>query len=104
MAATDLADPTPPVDPAGSGADGVRLERVGRRWLIWSFILCPCHLPWTLALLAAAFAGSALGPVVSSHRNWIGLAIAVLYFVGVAIGFRYLRRAKASGACRVSFG
>jgi hypothetical protein len=84
-------------------ADGVRLERIGRRWLIWSFILCPCHLPWTLALLTAALGGSALGAVVSTHRNWVGLLIAVLYGVGVAIGFRYLRRAKTSGACRISY-
>lgn len=95
--------PTPTPSTAKPPAEGARLERIGRRWLIWSFILCPCHLPWTLALLTAALAGSALGPVVAGHRNWIGLAIAVLYFIGVAIGFRYLRRAKASGACRISY-
>lgn len=98
-------DPAPPptkstVKPS---ADGVRLERIGRRWLVWSFILCPCHLPWTLALITAAAGGSATGAVVNSHRNWISLAIAILYLVGVAVGFRYLRRAKASGACRISF-
>ncbi len=93
--------PAPTISPAETSAGGVRLERIGRRWLIWSFILCPCHLPWTLALLTAALGGSALGAVVNSHRNWVGGGVALLYFIGVAIGFRYLRQAKATGACRV---
>lgn len=81
--------------------EGERLERTGRRWLLWSFILCPCHLPWTLAVLAALLGGTSLGVVVNQHRTAVGIAIAVLYAIGVAIGFRYLRQAKAKGACRV---
>ncbi len=68
---------------------------------MWSFILCPCHLPWTLAILAAVFGGTSLGVVVDQYRTAVGIAIAVLYVIGVGIGFRHLHRAKAAGACRV---
>ncbi len=85
----------------GDPREGERLERTGRRWLMWSFILCPCHLPWTLAILAAVFGGTSLGVVVDQNRTAVGIAIAVLYVIGVGIGFRHLHRAKAAGACRV---
>lgn len=93
--------PAPSADHDAS--EGERLERTGRRWLIWSFILCPCHLPWTLAILAAVFGGSTIGVLVNQYRTVVGVAIAVIYFIGVAIGFSYLRKAKASGACNVRF-
>lgn len=95
--ATSLAATSAP----DSLAEGERLERTGRRWLLWSFILCPCHLPWTLAVLAAVFGGTSLGVVLNQHRTLAGVTIAVLYAIGVGIGFRYLRQAKARGACRV---
>jgi hypothetical protein len=68
---------------------------------VWSFILCPCHLPWTLAIITALFGGSAIGAFVNQNRTTVGIAIAVVYFIGVAIGFNYLRKAKANGACKV---
>jgi len=113
MAHTDLApmerladdrETSAAVTPAGDPADaGARLERTGRRWLMWSFILCPCHLPWTLAILAAVFGGSTIGVFVNQYRTAVGVAIAVIYLIGVAIGFNYLRQAKAKGACTVRF-
>ena len=70
---------------------------------MWSFILCPCHLPWTLAILAALFGGSTLGVLVNQYRTATGVVIAVLYFIGVGVGFHYLRQAKARGACKLVF-
>jgi len=98
----DIASTSDAVDGAVT-AVGERLERTGRRWLVWSFILCPCHLPWTLAILTALFGGSAIGAFVNQNRTTVGIAIAVIYFIGVAIGFNYLRKAKANGACKVRF-
>jgi len=83
--------------------EGENLERRGRQWLIWSFILCPCHLPWTLAIVVALLGGSTVGAIVNENRTGVGIVIAVLYFIGVAIGFRYLRQAKTKGACKVTF-
>ncbi len=76
------------------------LERTGRRWLIWSFIFCPCHLPLSMALLASVFGGSAFGAMISRNALGTGLALGTLYAIGVAIGFRYLRKATKGIDCR----
>lgn len=75
------------------------LERTGRRWLIWSFVLCPCHLPWTMAALATIFGGSAIGAFIAANATAVGIGIGLLYAVGVGIGFRYIRRATAGRDC-----
>jgi len=87
------------VDPDG-------LERRGRRWLIWSFIFCPCHLPISMAVLAAIFGGSAFGTLIGRNTLGVGLILGAIYAVGVGIGFRHLRAAAAGkdcsgGACEV---
>jgi len=89
-------DPT--VEPAAPDPD-VR-ERQGRRWLIWSFIFCPCHLPISLAVLAAIFGGTAFGTVISRNTLGVGLAFGAVYAVGVGIGFRHIRAATAGRNCR----
>ncbi len=96
------------VAPAESGpeADPVALERRGRRWLIWSFIFCPCHLPISMAVLAAIFGGSAFGALIGRNTLGVGLVLGAIYAIGVGIGFRYLRAAAAGkdcsgGACEV---
>ena len=82
-----------------AAVDPDRLERTGRRWLIWSFILCPCHLPWTMAALAAVFGGTAFGALVTANATTVGVLIGLVYAVGVGIGFRYIRRATAERNC-----
>ncbi|MEE9417519.1 MAG: hypothetical protein V3V01_19730 [Acidimicrobiales bacterium] len=77
----------------------VALERKGRRWLIWSFIFCPCHLPISMAVLAAIFGGSAFGSLVSRNTLWVGLAFGTVYAIGVAIGFKHLRASAAGKDC-----
>jgi hypothetical protein len=82
------------------------LERRGRRWLIWSFIFCPCHLPISMAVLAAIFGGSAFGTLIGRNTLGVGLILGAIYAVGVGIGFRHLRAAAAGkdcsgGACEV---
>ena len=87
---------------AATGADGVQLEKRGRAWLLWSFLLCPCHLPWTLAALAAVLGGTSLGVVVRDHAWIAGTLISVAWVGGTAYGFRLIRRAeRAGGACSV---
>lgn len=90
-----MSDPTPD-----------HLERTGRRWLIWSFVFCPCHLPLTMAVLAAVFGGTAFGAMLQANKLGVGLVVGTLYAIGVGIGFRYIRRATAGrdcsdGACRI---
>ncbi|MGF1598643.1 MAG: hypothetical protein ACFCVK_17235 [Acidimicrobiales bacterium] len=82
------------------------LEHTGRRWLLWSFVFCPCHLPLTMGVLATVFGGSAFGAVIAANQLWVGVVCGTLYAIGVGIGFRYLRRATAgldcsSGSCEL---
>ncbi len=79
--------------------DPVALERRGRRWLIWSFIFCPCHLPVTMGVLAALFGGSAFGALIDRNTLGVGLVLGAIYAVGVGIGFRHLRAAAAGKDC-----
>ena len=96
-----------PADPAARD-----LEKRGRRWLIVSYVLCPCHLPITLGLLAIAFGGTTLGTLALGHAGWVAAALTGLYALVLWQGFRRIRAAKAlaargveidcsSGTCRV---
>lgn len=72
-----------------------RDERRGRLWLVGSFVLCPCHLPVTMALIGVALGGTALGSSLAGHSIAVGVVMGTLYAFGVWRGFRHLRRAKA---------
>ncbi len=74
-------------------------EKQGRRWLIWSFIFCPCHLPLSMAVLAAIFGGSAFGTLISRNTMGVGIAFGIIYAIGVGIGLRHIRRATAGADC-----
>ena len=79
--------------------DAAVLERRGRRWLIWSFVFCPCHLPVTMAVLAAIFGGSAFGALVSRNTLAVGIIFGLIYAAGVGVGFYHLRQAAAGRDC-----
>lgn len=79
--------------------DAGQRERQGRRWLLWSFIFCPCHLPVTMAVLATVFGGSAFGALIGRNTLWVGVVFGGLYAAGVAVGFRHLRAAAAGRDC-----
>ncbi len=62
--------------------------------LISALVLCPCHLP----ILAAVFAGTALGWTITDHYGLLFPAMA-LYFVGALfLGVRWMTR-EADPAC-----
>ncbi len=69
-------------------------EQRGRRWLVVSYFLCPCHIPITLALLGAVFGGSTLGAAVTGNALPVGIALTVLYALVLWRGFRQIRIAK----------
>ena len=83
----------------------VALERRGRAWLLWSFLLCPCHLPLTLGVVALVFGSSAVGVAVREH-TWVAASIlTAAWLAGTGYGFRLVRRAeRAGGACTVPQG
>ena len=88
--------PTPPARRAPA------LERRGRAWLLWSFLLCPCHLPLTLAVLASVLTGTSLGVALRDHTWVAGVLISVAWIGGTGYGLRLIRQsALAQGACPV---
>lgn len=96
--ATD--DGTPAVPSIGVDDLGRVLERRGRAWLLWSFLLCPCHLPLSLAALTAVLAGTSIGVVLRDHVWVAGTLITVAWVAGTGYGFRLIRLAeRAGGAC-----
>jgi hypothetical protein len=77
------------------------LERRGRRWLVMSFLACPCHLPITLAVLGVVLGGTAAGVALREHTLVAGVLIASVWVAGTARGLLLVRRAEREGfACR----
>lgn len=78
------------------------LERRGRAWLLWSFLLCPCHLPLSLSILTAVLAGTSVGVMVRDHVWLAGALITTLWVMGTGYGFRLIRQAeRANGSCPI---
>ena len=84
-------------DPAFATAPAP-LERRGRRWIFGSFVLCPCHLPLTLGVLATVFGGTAVGVVLRDHAVLAGAVISAGWMAGTWRGLRLIRLAQR-GAC-----
>lgn len=80
-------------------ADGTRR---GERWLALSFVFCPCHLPWTLAILAMVFGGGALGTFVRGNGLLIGAAVSALWFAGTWKGFALIRQAERAAKAAIA--
>ena len=88
--------------PTGAPVLGAALERKGRWWVFGSFILCPCHLPLTLAVVSTVLAGTSAGAVLRDHAWTAGAVVTAAWLLGTGYGFRLLRRAQqAGGACPV---
>lgn len=92
-----LRQPDEELNQGVPSADDV--ERQGRRWLIWSFILCPCHLPVTLGILGALVGGGAFGTLLSRDSIVVGVVLTTLYAIGLGIGLRHIRRANKLRSC-----
>ncbi len=96
----DIAQAEPVAVPASDALEvAKKQERRGRRWLMWSFIFCPCHLPLSMAVLGVIFGGSAFGALISRNTLGVGIVFGVIYGIGLAIGFRHLRRATKGIDC-----
>ncbi len=99
-------DDSPPMDTldspssAGTPLVGQRSrERKGRKWLLVSFLFCPCHLPVIMAVLGVLFGGTALGAVVGRNTIGVGIVFGVIYAILLAVGFRHLKAATRDIDC-----
>lgn len=69
-------------------------EKRGRKWLVISYVFCPCHIPITLALIGAAFGGTTLGAALTGNALRVGIVLTSIYALVLWRGFRQIRRAK----------
>jgi hypothetical protein len=69
-------------------------EKRGRRCLVVSYFLCPCHVPITLTLTGTVFGGTALGAAITGNALRVGIVLSAAYIVVLWRGFRQIRRAK----------
>ena len=69
-------------------------DRRGVAWVIGSFVLCPCHLPITLAVIAGVLSGTALGVLFRNHLFLAGAIISITWLAGTLHGFNLMRRAR----------
>ena len=72
-------------------------EQAGRRgvaWIVGAFVLCPCHLPITLWVVAALLSGTAVGAVVLGHPYIPGVVLLIAWLAGTLHGFNLMRRSR----------
>jgi cytochrome c biogenesis protein CcdA len=73
-----------PLTPAQAGKRGLV-------WVVGAFVICPCHLPITLAVFGALLAGTAAGAVFSGHVFVFGAVISLAWLAATWHGFRLMR-------------
>src|SRR5437899_8661631 len=64
----------------------------GLAWVIGAFVICPCHLPLTLALAATVLGGTAAGAALRGHPFVAGAIISLSWLAATWHGFRLMRR------------
>jgi hypothetical protein len=87
------------IGPGIAGVSAVRRrERRGLATVIGAFAICPCHLPFTLALLGAALGGTTAGVFLREH---VWLAGSVITLAWVALTWRGLWLVRKGRSCPV---
>lgn len=75
----------------------------GLAWIIGGFLLCPCHLPLTLLILASALSGTALGVALRQHTVLAGVLISLGWILATWRGI-WLMRSSATCAINTDGG
>jgi len=71
-------------------------ESRGIAWVIGAFVICPCHLPLTMALATSLLAGTAAGAALRGHPLAAGTTITLAWLAATWHGVQLLR--KPAGA------
>src|ERR1700687_3181376 len=69
-------------------------ENSGLAWVIGAFLICPCHLPLTLALAATLLSGTAAAALLQDHPYLAGAAITLLWLAATWRGIRQIQSAQ----------
>ncbi|UJF35645.1 hypothetical protein [Paenibacillus hexagrammi] len=57
----------------------VQQKRKGIFWIAVSFLICPCHLPFTLTLGLSLLGGSAMGVMLREHLILAGVVVTLVW-------------------------
>ena len=68
----------------------------GLMWIVGAFAICPCHLPLTFGLFAAALGGTGMGAALQEYPIVAGALITSVWAAATWQGFRVMR---SRGAC-----
>lgn len=69
-------------------------EKRGRRWLLLSYLFCPCHIPLTLGVLGALLGGTTVGAALTGDAVRVGVVLTTMYAAVLWRGFGEIKRAK----------
>ena len=69
-------------------------ENRGLAWVIGAFLICPCHLPLTMAFATTVLAGTTAGVLLRAHPLATGVLITAAWAAGTWQGTRHLRAAR----------
>ena len=75
-----------------------RTENRGLAWVVGAFLICPCHLPVTLAVFATLLSGTAIGTLITGHSYLAGAVITLVWISATWRGIRHLRSARTVAA------
>jgi hypothetical protein len=64
----------------------------GAAWLIGAFLICPCHLPLTMAFASMVLAGTAAGVLLRAHPLVAGTLITLVWLAASWHGIRLMGR------------
>lgn len=70
------------------------MQNRGLAWIAGAFLICPCHLPLTLAVAAGALSGTAAGIALRAHPYLAGVVISVAWAAATWRGFYLLGRVE----------
>ena len=73
-------------------------ENRGLAWVVGAFLICPCHLPVTLAVIAALLSGTAAGTLITAHAYVAGAIITAAWIAATWRGIAHLRAARTPAA------
>ncbi len=88
--------------PVGKEASNGPNTKRGLAWVIGAFAICPCHLPFTLGLLATLLGGTSFGVVLQQYPIIAGAVITLVWLGGTWRGFRYLRATQSLKTCQLT--
>ena len=77
-------------------------ENRGLAWVIGAFLICPCHLPLTLALAGSVLAGTTAGVLLRAYPLASSILITAAWAAATWRGIRYLGTAKRYAASRMT--